>query len=133
MPPSASSWPSYVVAAALAVEAPADAVGERPERVVADDQVGAVLDGDVDVGGAPHAAVDVVDALDARRLVEARQRRRRLHRFRDRHRGVLVVAEDDALGGVEVHRADVELALGARGSSVRKSLVSPARSRLRRM
>jgi len=37
----------------------------RPERVVADHQVGTVLDRDVEVGGPPYAAVDVVDALDA--------------------------------------------------------------------
>jgi hypothetical protein len=68
-----------------------------------------VLDGDVDVGRSPDAAVDVVEALQPGRLVEAGEGGRRLHRLGDRERGVLVVAEDDALGRVEVHRDDVEL------------------------
>ena len=84
-------------------------VRERAKRVVTDDEVGAVLDGGVEVRRPAHAPVDVVDAFDARRLVEARQRRRRLDRFGNGERGVLVVAEHDPLGRIEVHGDDVEL------------------------
>ena len=69
-----------------------------------------LLDRDVEVGGVPHAAVDVVDPVDARRLVEDRERRRRLHGLRDRDFGVLVGAEDRPLGRVEVAGGDIELA-----------------------
>ena len=79
---------------------------DRAERVVAEHELRAVLDRHVDVGGASHAAVDVVDAANARGLVEAGQRGRGLHRFGDRRRAVLVVSEHDPLGGVEVHRHD---------------------------
>src|SRR4029453_1131379 len=48
---------------ALGHEAARDAIRERSEGIVADDQVGAVLDGDVDVRRAAHASIDVVDAL----------------------------------------------------------------------
>jgi hypothetical protein len=105
--------PVVAVGTAHAIELPAHAVRERPERVVADHEVGPVLHGDVEVRRAAHSAVDVVDPFDPRRAIETRQRRRCLHRLRNRHRGILVVAEHHALGGVEVHRADVELALGA--------------------
>src|SRR5207244_1380176 len=54
------------------------AVRERAERVVADDEVGTVLDGRVEVRGPTHAPVDVVDALDAGGLVEPGERGRRL-------------------------------------------------------
>jgi hypothetical protein len=67
----------------------------------------------------PHAAVDVVDAADARRTVEAREARSTPAPTRDRERAVLVVAEDDALGGVEVHRDDVELFLRAWKSALK--------------
>ena len=43
-----------------------DAVEEGSEGVVADDQVRTLLDRDVDAGGGAHAAVHVVDAVDAR-------------------------------------------------------------------
>ncbi len=88
-----------------------DAVRERAERVVADDEIGTVVDRDVDVGGASHATVHVVDPANARRPIEAWQRRRRLHRLGDGKGAVFVVAEDDALGRIEVHGDDVELAL----------------------
>ena len=89
-----------------------DPVEEWPERVVTDDEVGALLDRDVDVRGVAHAAVDVVDAVDARGLVEDRQRARGLHRLRDRELAVLVGPEDHALGGVEIARGHVEALAG---------------------
>ena len=49
----------------------AQQIGKRPERVVADHQVGPVFDGHVDVGRAPHAPVDVIDAIEAGRLEQA--------------------------------------------------------------
>jgi hypothetical protein len=86
-----------------------DAVQERAERVVTDDQIAALLDRDVDVRRAPHAAIDVVDALDARGLVEERERRRCLHGFGNRDVVALVGAEGLALRRVEIAGGDVEV------------------------
>src|SRR5262249_32903690 len=58
---------------ALGHEATRHTIRERAERVVADHEVRTVLDGDIDVRRAPHAAVDVGDPLDPCRLVEARE------------------------------------------------------------
>ena len=60
---------------AVAGETRNHAVVDRAERVVAEHELRAVLDRHVDVGGASHAAVDVVDAANARGLVEAGQQR----------------------------------------------------------
>ena len=54
------------------------------DRVDADDEVGTVLDGQVDVGGLLDAAVHVVPSVDAHRPVEAGQGGRGLHRPGDR-------------------------------------------------
>ena len=70
-----------------------------------------LLDRDVDVGGRADPAVDQLAALELDRLVDDRQRRRALDRLRDRHVRPALLAEDDALGGVEVGRRDVELAV----------------------
>ena len=82
---------------------------EGTERVVTDDQVGALLDRHVDVRRVAHPAVHVIDAVDAGRTEEAGQRRGRLHRLGDRDLGILVRPEDHAFGSVEVARAQEEL------------------------
>ena len=86
-----------------------------PKRVVTDHQVGAFLDCYVDVGGVAYATVDVVDAVDARGLVDDRQRGRGLHRLGDAQLRILVGAEDDALGRVELTSGDVELVVAMVG------------------
>ena len=81
------------------------------QRVDDDDEFGALFDRDVDVGGRADSAVDHLPALEVDRLVDDRQAGRALDRLRDRHVGPAVLAEDDALAGVEVRRGQVELAV----------------------
>ena len=69
-----------------------EVVDEGDERVDDDDELGAVLDRDVDVGGRADAAVDHLAALHLDRLVDDRQRGRGGDRRRDRHVGPLALA-----------------------------------------
>ena len=81
------------------------------QRVDDDDELGALLDRDVDVGGRADAAVDQLAPLEVDRLVDDRQAGRALDRLGDRHVGPALLAEDDPLAGVEVGRGQVELAV----------------------
>ena len=81
------------------------------ERVDDDHELRPALDRDVDVGGREDAAVDELAAGDLDRLVDPGQRARGGDRLRDRDLGPLALAEDHALGRVEVGGDQVELAL----------------------
>ena len=87
-----------------------EVVDERHDRVDHDHQLGARLDGDVEVGRRDHAAVDQLAIADPDRRVDHRQRTRCAHGSRDRHVVGAVDAEHDALARVEVGRREVELA-----------------------
>ena len=88
-----------------------EVVDVRHQRIDHDDELGAALDGDVDIRGRTDAAVDELPALDLDRPVNHRQRRRRGDRFRDWHVLPAGRPEDDPLAGVEVSRREVELGL----------------------
>src|SRR6185295_197606 len=79
------------------------------QRVDDDDELGALLDRDVDVGGRADAAVDQLAPFQVDRLVDDRQGSRALNRLGYRHVLPTRLAEDDPLGGVEVGRGQVEL------------------------
>ena len=89
----------------------AEVVRVGHQRVDDDDELGAVLDRDVDVRGRADAAVDELAAVDLDRRVDHRQRAGGRDRGRDRHVGPIALAEHDALGRVEVGRGQVQLAL----------------------
>src|SRR5436190_18392172 len=90
-------------------DALAEVVYERDHRVDDDDELGAVLDSHVDVGGRADAAVDELPAVDAHRLVDHRQRTGGGDRGGDGYVHPLAVAHHDALRRVEIGRGDVEL------------------------
>ena len=81
------------------------------QRVDDDDELGALFDRDVDVGGRADAAVDQLATLQIDRLIDDRQRGRALDRLGDRHVPPALLAEDDPLAGVEVGRGQVQLAV----------------------
>ena len=81
------------------------------QRVDDDDELGAVLDRDIDIGGRADAAVDELAAVDLDRRVDHRQRARGGHRGRDRDVGPIALAEHHSLGGIEVGRGQVQLGI----------------------
>jgi hypothetical protein len=85
-------------------------VQDGDEGVDADDEVGPVVDRELDVRGLLDPAIHVVAAVDAHRPVEARQRGRGLDGLRHRNVREAVVAERDRLALVEVHGDDEERA-----------------------
>ena len=86
------------------------------QRVDDDDELGARLDRDVEVGGGDDPAVDQLAVLDLDRLVDHRQRARGADRLRDRYVVPTLGAEHDPLAGVEVGGGEVQLVLRAAGS-----------------
>jgi len=82
---------------------------ERRQRVDDDDQVGALVDGDVHRGGSLDATVDVVDAVDPDRFEDDRDRAARGDRVGDADLRPGLGAEDHPLPGVEATGHDVEL------------------------
>ncbi len=88
-----------------------EVVDVRHQRVDHDDELGARLDGDVQVGGGHDPAVDELAAVDLHRVVDHRQGAGGAHGGGDGHVVPALGAEDDALTGVQVGGGEVELAL----------------------
>ena len=85
-------------------------VQDGDQRVDADHQVRAVLDGQVGVGRLLDATVHVVPALDADGPVQAGQGRGGLDGLGDRHAAPALLPEGHGLSAVEVHGHDEERA-----------------------
>jgi len=102
--------PADPVVAQVAAEGPVRGVVQvGHDGIDADDEVGPVPDGEVDVGRLLHPAVHVVAAGDADGAIEAGEGGGGLDGLRDRQFGEAVPPEGDRLAAVEVDRDHVEL------------------------
>ena len=95
--------------AAVGEESAGQVVPGRDDRVDAEDEAAALLQGEGDVGRLPHAAVDVVDAVDPHGPEEARQGAGGGDGPRDGDGVVAGLPEDAGLSGVERDGDDAEL------------------------